>query len=312
MELVSTTPPTPNSATTTIADPTATPSWQRVQYRAQLVTADDAEHAGFAVPSLPSMAYALLVPPPPLATPMLTPNVFGTTPAVSLVSVATTAQRLTTDVGDHMLSLVVTLSDPIVRFSSPLNDLKVFPSEAALVASSEAAAYVQQGLNYTLYLRLARQVNQDLQVMLDLADPLGRTTHVSLAVPYALPDPPPQLAGLTLTRQAGVIFGNFTGNTPPTPDPAHPWHLSIAVAGVSPPTPPQSRSFDVAAIPSIASPAAMPTPAANPAQQFMIAQVAGTSPSQFLFWLRSAVRLLFAVQLTNSLNQSATDQQVSL
>src|SRR5207249_1632948 len=51
---------------TVIADPGATPSWQRVQYRAVAVTADDPDRAGAAVASEPSKAYALLVPPPQL------------------------------------------------------------------------------------------------------------------------------------------------------------------------------------------------------------------------------------------------------
>jgi hypothetical protein len=197
---------------------------------AVLVTGDDPERAGFAVASAPSKAYALLVPPPPLVVPTLTPNAMGSTTTVSLVRVVTTAERLTTDVGDYTLSMVVSSSDPTVRFSSALADSKVFPSEAALAASTESAAYVQQGTTYTLYLRLARKVNQVLNLSLDLADPLGRRVHASIPVPYAVPDPPPEITGLTLTRQAGVVSGGFKANTPATPDPAHPWKLTIAVA----------------------------------------------------------------------------------
>jgi hypothetical protein len=59
MQLIATVPPTANSETTIIADPGATPSWHRLQYRAVLVTGDDPDHAGAAVPSLPSKAYAV-------------------------------------------------------------------------------------------------------------------------------------------------------------------------------------------------------------------------------------------------------------
>jgi hypothetical protein len=294
----------------TIPDPGATPSWQRVQYRGVLLTSDDLAHARAAIASVPSKAYALLVPPPPLAPPVCTPNALGTTATVTLIRVDTTAQRLTTDVGDHTLSLVVKDATPPVRFSSALEQLQIFPSETALAASTEKAGYVQTGAVYTLYLRLDRAAGQQLTVVLDIADPLARAVHVTLTVPFENPDPSPQLASLTLTRAAGVVFGSFIANTPSPPDPAHKWQLAISAAPLFPPAPPQTRTFDPATISTIASAAAMPKPV-FPTQLFAMAQVAGTTPRQWMFWIRSASALAIQVKLTNALGLSATIQKVS-
>jgi hypothetical protein len=314
MDLVTTAPPAANSGTTTVADPGATPSWQYVQYRAVLLAADDPEHAGFAVPSLPSKAYALLVPPPPLPAPTVTANVVGTTATVSIVRVNTTAPRRTGDVGDHRLSTLVTASGVAGatpdRFSSALTDLPDFPNEAALAAGTAHAAYVPKGAGEVLYLRLPRNTNQALHLALDLADPLGRTGHLSVDIPFGLPEPTPAIAGLVLTRSAGVVAGKFLANAPASPDPAHPWVLDIGLAQVFPPLS-QVRSFKLGDIPKIASLAAMPTPAANPAVKFMIAQVTGSTPRQFVFWVRSTTALKVTLKLINGLGVSTTVQQTS-
>ena len=243
---------------------------------------------------------------------MFTSNVPGTTATVAVVQVATTAQRLTTDIGDHSVSLVVTAPGVAeVRFQSSLVGLTVYADVAALVAGTDLVAYVQQGSSYIMYLRLDRTAGQALNVTLDLTDPLGRTARTTTVVPFALPDPAPVLTNLNVVHVAPVVAGDFLGNVPTPADPARPWTLTIGLRVFLPPGPVQTRTFKVPSIATIASAAAMPTPAANPAQQFMIAQVAGTNPRQFIFWVRTAVRLNVAVQLTNFDGASTTIQKVS-
>jgi hypothetical protein len=312
MQLVNVFTTTPATwQTTTFSDAGATPSWHRVQYRAVLIADDDPDRAGVAVPSLPSKAYALLVPPAPLPPPTLTPNVLGTTATVCLVRVDTAAERITTDIGDHAISLIVSAPGTApVRFSSSLADLQVFASVALLMASSEKIGFVQTGTSYTLHLRLDRAAGQALAIVLDIADPLGRTAHASVSAPGVVPDPPPALGPLSLIRQAGVIYGEFTGNTPEPPDPSRPWKLTLGLARVFPPGPGQSHAFLVPSIPVIPSPAQMPQPV-NPLQQFAVAQVNATNPREFLFWVRSAFALRVIVQLSTFDGQSAAVQKVS-
>jgi hypothetical protein len=228
-----------------------------------------------------------------------------------MVRVNTPSPRLTTDIGDHSVSLVVTPDgDSPVRFSSSLADLKVFNSVPALMTDTEKMAYVKQDSTYTLYLRLDRNVGQELYAVLDITDPLGRGAHATLTVPAVEPAAPPKLTKVIVNRQGGAVFVSFLGNPPQPPDHADPWTLTIGLQRVFPPGPVQTLNFDVATVKSLALPASMPTPTSSPLQS-LIAQVGGTDPRQFLFWVKSAFALKVAVQLKNSHGQTATVQGIS-
>ncbi|HEX2036212.1 MAG TPA: hypothetical protein VHS99_18680 [Chloroflexota bacterium] len=297
---------------TAIADPGAVRSWSFVQYRAVALAADDLDGAGMAVPSPASKAYALLFPPAEPPAVALAANVTGTTQTRALVRLTTDAPRATTDVGDHTLSIVVERAGGTAeRFSAPLVRLPLFPTAAALAASSEWAGYVGSAPSAQLHLRLERNVDEALTVRVDLADPIGRARRVMLTVPASAPDPLPQIGNLTLQRQFGVVLATWVANTPQPPDPGRPWRLAVTLrrAGFLG-GPAQTRTFDVPDVPLIASLADMPVPEESP-QPFAIAQIDGTAPRQFAFWSRAIVPMEVRILLTNADGQTTSASGVS-
>ena len=107
MTLVATLAPNPADwTTTTFTDATATPGWERLQYRAVAMVDDDPDHAGVAVDSLPSKAFALLVPPPGPPSLALTALAAQGTATAAIVRVDVAAPRRTSPVGDFLLSWV--------------------------------------------------------------------------------------------------------------------------------------------------------------------------------------------------------------
>ena len=309
MDLVATVPPGSAAPdfwkTTTIADPGAPVGWAHVQYRAVALTDDDPEHAGMAVPSEPSRAYALLNPPPSPPALTLTPNVPGTTATVSVVRVDTDALRRGSDIGDFAIACtIITPGAATVRFSSSLGTVPDFGSAAAFATDTQTAGYVSG----VLYLRLPRAAGQALGLAVDIADPLTRTTHAVIDVPAEVPYPTPAVT-LTASHLNGIIRLRIGTNVTEPPDPAHDWQVEVVTQRIAafPPIPPTSRTFAVSTIPAIPNEAAMPDPALDPAQ-FEIRRVDGTG--LILLWARSAVSLRLGVTLTNPAGGSATATQV--
>ena len=290
---------------TTIADPGAPTGWARLQYRAVALADDDPQRAGMAVPSEPSRAFAMLNPPPSPPALALSPNVPGTTATVAVVRVDTDGLRRGSDIGDFTIAVTVTASgqDPS-RFLSSLATVPELATVAALVAGIETAGYV----GGALYLRLARSAGQDLGLAVDVSDPLGRSTHSVIDVPGVVPESAP-VVSLAAARAAGILRLRVTTNVPLPPDPARDWHLDIAIQRLLafPPTPPATRSLTVSTIPTIASEAAMPSPATDPAA-FEIRRVDGTGV--ILAWARSGVGVRVGIRLTNSIGQTATVSHV--
>jgi len=253
----------------------------------------------------------LLVPPPVMAPPVLTPNVLGSMDTISIVRVDTSAPSWTTDIGDHTIALVaIAGAAPPVRFTGGLAAVPVVPTMAAFVGSAETVAYVREAAGL-VYLRLPRTAGDAIALTLDLTDPLGRSVHATLSVPFAVPESAPVIGAFNMTRAAGVLRGAFTINAPVPSDLAKPWTLAIRVQRAIPPVlPSQTRSFDVADIPTIASPAAMPNPAPRP-ESFAIAQIQGTDPRQILFWLKTGAPVRVQIAASNAEGQTATANMVS-
>jgi len=258
-----------------------------------------------AVPSEASRAFALLNPPPTPPTLTLTPNAAGTTSSTSIIRVDTDALRVGSDIGDFGISCVVTATGTApLRFASSLITIPEFASIAAFVAGTETAGYI--GGN--LYLRLARLVDQALGLTVDATDPLGRTTHASIMVPYAVPDPAPVIS-LAANRLLGIVRLRIGTNVTLPPDPAHDWQLHVVMQRVLPfpPIPPVSHTFSIASISTIASEAAMPNPVLDPAA-FEIRRVDHTG--LIIMWARSTMPVRVGVRVTNSAGQTTNVVQV--
>src|SRR5262249_17477332 len=143
-------------------------------------------------------------------------NVAGTTSSASIIRVDTDALRSGSDIGDFRISWVVTATNIApFRLASSLITIPEFASIAAFVAGTETAGYIAT----SLYLRLARVVDQALGLTVDVTDPLGRTPHASIAVPYAVPDPAPVIS-LAANRLVGIVRLRIGTNVTLPPDPA--------------------------------------------------------------------------------------------
>jgi hypothetical protein len=201
------------------------------------LAADDLEHAGMAVPSEPSRAFALLNPPTDPPTLVLTPNVSGTTAAVALVRVDTNALARGSDIGDFAIATTATRpGHPVDRFSSSLGTILPFATAAAFVAGSESCGYI----GGVLYVRLPRDPGQTL----------------GLAV---------------------VVRLRIGTNVPLPPDASKEWHLDVGIQRLFqfPPTPPVTRTFAMSTIPTIPHESAMPNPTVDPAP-FEVRRIDGT------------------------------------
>lgn len=308
MDLVSTVATDPVAwRETVIADPTAPTSWSRLQYRAVALTADDPDRAQMAVGSLPSRSYALLNPPPGPPSLAIAPNVPGSTDTRAIVRVDTTAPRTTTDVGDHVLAWVISRPSAVpVRSFSALGRLPLFPTLAALAASTEVAAYVGPDTAPGLFLAVERAVGESPSLTLDLTDPLGRQAHLVADVPAWAADPVPTLTNLNLVRAAGVVTLSVRTNIPQPPDPARDWTLDVIMRRVIPPLTVRTMSFSVASITAYDDVSDLPDPDILPAPAAI-----GRVGTQVLMWVRSPVALRVVVRLTNSVGQAAQIQGVS-
>jgi hypothetical protein len=304
MQLVSTTTTDPGDwQETVLTDPAAPKGWRRLQYRAVAVTEDDPDHAGMAVDSVPSKSFALLNPPAGASPVTLVPNAPGTTVTTALVRVTTNAPRTTTDIGDHTLAWVVTAPGTApARHDATLNGLPELGSVAALVASTEPAAYVMSAL----YLRLPRTAGQVLGLTLDLTDPLGRGTHLVQEIPAWTPDPAPKLSDLKLGRSGGVVSISVQTNAPTPPDPAREWTFAVGLRAAVLPGPMTTTSFAFSGIQQIRAPGDMPDPAAVP-DKYAIRRVG----NQILMWVRATVAQRVLVALENSEHMTTTIEKVS-
>ena len=72
---------------------------------------------------------------------------------------------------------------------------------------------------------------------------------------------------------------------------------------------PISRTFNLSAVPEVASAADIPGPA-DMATQWVIRRIAGTG--QVVVWARATTASIVSVTLTNSIGQTATRQGTSL
>ena len=178
-------PGTPQQAV--YLDDDAPTGWHRVHYRAVAVTEDDLDHGTMAVDSPATRSYPLLLPPsnPPVVT--LTPDALGSGPLISMVRVATDAERSTTDIGDFALSWVATGGDSASsRGATSLPAMRRFPTPAALAtsglaASNTAVGYI--GLFRDPFFAVRRHPTAATSLTVDVSDPLGRTTHVVTTIP---------------------------------------------------------------------------------------------------------------------------------
>jgi hypothetical protein len=310
MQLVASVPPGTTAPDfwkrTTIPDPAAPVGWSRLQYRAVAVTSDDLERAGMAVASEASRSYALLNPPPGSPTLTLTANVQGTTATVSLVRVDTDALRAGSDLGDFAVAHTVSALGiaPVRNPPVALGTVPEYASAADLAASADTAGYV----GGVLHLRLQRAGGQELDLAVDISDPLGRAAHGVLAVPAVVPDPAPVVA-LAAARFGCIARLRIDTNVPLPPDPAHDWTLTVGTQRLFnfPPLPPLTRSFSVSSLATIPNEAAMPDPAFDPAP-YEIRRVDGTS--HIVMWFRAPVGIRVGVRLTNAESQSDTATQV--
>lgn len=309
MDLLTTVTPNPASWQRTVITDAAPPTgWSRVQYRVVAVTDDDPEHAGMAVPSEPSRAYAILNPPPSAPAVTLTPKVVGSTATVALVRVDTDALSRPTDVGNFTLSARVTrIGQPATRIGlADLTEVPTVASTAVLAASTTTPVAYVGGV---LHLRLERNSGEEVGLAVDVADPIDRTTHVVLDIPAYVPDPAPVVT-LTATRVTGIVELLIGTNVTLPPDPSRDWVLRVATKRLMPwpPIPASSRTFLVSSIPTIATAADMPDPTLVP-DPYAIRRIDGTG--QILMWARSAVPLRVGVTLTNSESTSTTSMQVT-
>jgi hypothetical protein len=309
MELVATVPagstPPDLWRSTSIADAAASAGWSYLQYRAVALTTDDPEHAGMAVPSEPSRAYALLNAPPNPPTLALTPNVLGTTATVSIVKVDTDALRRGSDIGDFAMAGVVSEpGTPVLRFSSSLGTIPEFSDVGGFASGSEEAGYVGS----QLYLRLTRVAGDVLGLTVDVTDPLGRSTHAAIEVPAEVPEPDP-VVSLLANRLGNVVRMRIGTNVPLPPDASKDWQLEVGIRRLIqfPPSPPVIHAFAISTIPTIPNQAAMPNPATDPAS-FEIRRVNGTD--DILMWFKTNVGVRVGVRLTNFSGSSDTAMQV--
>ena len=149
---------------TSFTDLTATPGWDRLQYRAVASVDDNPDKAGIAIASIPSKAYAVLFPPagpPDLA---LAELVAHSTAAAAIVVVTTDAPRRATPAGDFFLTWVKRENglEP-VRGATTLSGIANFASVGALIASTADAGYVAG----VLHLRLSRTAGAPLALSVD-------------------------------------------------------------------------------------------------------------------------------------------------
>jgi len=309
MELVATVATNPGSwAETTVTDPAPPTGWSRVQYRLVALTDDDRDHAGMAVPSEPSRAFAILDPPPDAPTLAVQPNVLGSTSTVSVVRLDTDALTKPTDAGNFTLSARVTRIGKAVKRVG-LADLTAVPSVASTAVLAASATTPVAYVGGVLHLRVDRDPGEDVGLAVDVTDPIDRTTHVVVDVAAYVPDPAPVVT-LTAARAAGIVHLLIDTNVTLPPDPSRDWTLRIATKRVLPwpPTPPSSRTFLMSAITTIATAADMPDPLLVP-DPFAIRRIDGTG--EVLLWARSPFALRVGVTLTNSESTSATAMKVT-
>lgn len=299
----------------TFVDAAPVPSWDNAQYRVVAGATDDLERAGLVAASPPSKPSAVLIPPsmPPLLN--VTANAPGSMPTVGVVRIESDARRDASDAGSFVISTTSRPADtatppaPVepVRHSMALSRLERFPSIAAFLASSAELGVVTDGATAPVLLRVDRQAGESHSLVVTVADPVGRQSRWSGTVPGMVPDPLPVLGNLQLQRSGGVVTAAWDANTPDPADPARPWVVAVAVR----PswwwlTAPQSAQLAMTDVPVVPDAGSMPSPAANPAMKWAIAQIDATAPRQLLFWRRVTQPVEVDITVTNGDGVSTT------
>jgi hypothetical protein len=313
MALITEIVPTPANWQETVHTDLAAPTgWDRLQYRAVASVDDNPDKADIAVASLPSKAYALLVPPSGPPALALTELSAQSTTTAAIVKVTTDAPRRTTPVGDFFLTWVKRQSgaEP-ARGATTLSGILDFASVGALIASTETAGSIAGDL----HLRLTRTAGAALALAVDLKDPLSRTSHVLLDVAEFVPDPAPVISQFNIARHNTLLdralWISLDCNAPIPVVPAREWTLTASarsrIGGFLRPV--VSRTFSLSSVQVAASETEIPGPA-DVATQWVIRRIAGTG--RFVLWIRATTPSIVSVTLTNSNGQSAMRQGTTL
>lgn len=294
----------------TVGDPTAPTGWDRLQYRVVAVPSDDPDHAGMAIASAASKAFALLNPPPTAPPLSLQLDLTHTGLAVAVVRIDTTAPRSAKNVGDHALSWVTRRAS--VPDGRNLISLTAVPSVVDLptfVSGPASTGYVGS----SLYLKVDRLAGEPIALAVDLADPLARSSHALLEIEEFLPVPLPMINSFTLLRHNtlldNAVWVGLETNVPLPPDPAHDWQLTVSYRKAVGIAVPSTRSAAISTLAVVAVAADIPQPS-EVAAAFQIARIADTGHIEM--WFRAAVAMRVAVTLTNSAGETITVRKVAL
>lgn len=294
---------------TVVADPGAPIGWDRAQYRAVAVAADDPARAGMGLASVPSTPYALLCPPPDAPALALAEVAGQATVTSAVVRVTTDAPLGPKQVGDHVLAWTsrTEASDPVNALIA-LSGIGSFGSVTAFLATPATVGVI----GGQVHLRIVRTAGEPVALAVDITDPLGRSSHAILDVAEFVPDPSPQLSDVAVVRHTSLVdravWFRFTVNMTLPPDPAHDWTGAITYRrdvglGVT-----ASVTFGIAGLPTIASSGQLPKPALNNAQH-VVARIDGTGT--IVGWFRATVPMRVRIGVINSAGESTTQTRVT-
>ncbi|MEU6076033.1 hypothetical protein [Micromonospora sp. NPDC047074] len=301
--------PNPAGDTTVLADPAAPVGWDRLQYRAVVVTADDPDHAGMGLASVPSNPFALLCPPPEAPALTLSEVTDSASLTAAVVRVVTDAPAAPKQVGDHALAWVYRTASaaPVSRLRA-LPAIPTFGTLAGFIAGTASEGYV----GGQLYLKLDRTGGEPVSVAVDVTDPLGRSRHALLDIPEFVPDPAPELTDVSVVRHTALldraVWFAVTTNVPLPPDPAHEWNGTVTYRRAIGITVQATFTFAISALPTITVVGDLPTPAVINAQH-VVARIAGTGT--IVGWFRATQPMRVRLAVANRAGQSASETRVT-
>lgn len=202
-------------------------SWRNVWYRAVAWSDDDPQRGVLKGRSRPSPAVSVLVPPasPPDLSALSMSWPGGDLGAV-LVSFTSTVPVAATPMGPHLLSVEATPAGAaaLVRRTTALDKLGI-----AQPATGSDVWRVDGTTQYQLIVRRA-SVDDAVSVIVRMADPLGRVTERTLAIPSGSIVPLPTLSSIITAVLGGttVAYGFITDA--PNVGPAGPYRLRVELA----------------------------------------------------------------------------------
>ncbi|MET0251571.1 MAG: hypothetical protein ABW203_05265 [Novosphingobium sp.] len=221
--------------TTVTGDDRPTGSWRNVWYRAVAWSEDDLLRGVLKGRSAPSPAVSVLVPPagPPNLS-ALTMSWPGGDPAGVLVSFTSTAPIPPTPVGPHLLSVEATPAGKAALVNRKVALDKVAGSQPA--NGSDVWRLAGSATQYRLIVRRS-SINDAVTVIVRMADPLGRMTERTLAIPSGSIVPLPVLSPIVVAPllPSGKAYG-FTTDAPNT-NAEGAFRLRIELTPVAPPPP---------------------------------------------------------------------------